>query len=186
MFTESQSELQRIASLNPGAQASLTDELQRLADVAEWTQQFAPCTLGVRKVFLTAQTEAYHHHHHELGTQHLLLGLLDYTKGVSMQVLMHMHVNGQQMRFQLEESLKQDALPGKSIAPLSMYAQEALMHARNEQERFNHNILETEHILLGLLLTEGSQAANMLIDYGVTIAEAHRHVLQLLGRGGNY
>jgi ATP-dependent Clp protease ATP-binding subunit ClpC len=186
MFTEAQSELQRIASLNRGAQASLVDELQRLADVAEWTQQFAPCTLGVRMVFLTAQTEAYHHHHHELGTQHLLLGLLDYTKGVSMQVLAHMNVDVHQMRFQLEEGLKQDAVLGKSIVPLSMHAQEALMHARNEQRLLTHNILETEHILLGLLLTEGDYTAHILLEYGVTITEARRHVHQLLGKGGNY
>jgi hypothetical protein len=71
------------------------------------------------------------------------------------------------------------------VAPanLTPIAQEALGLARREAERFNHNFIGTEHILLGLVREEDGVAPKVLSNLGVTLPKVRSSVEFIIGRG---
>jgi ATP-dependent Clp protease ATP-binding subunit ClpC len=62
-------------------------------------------------------------------------------------------------------------------------AREALATAEDEARALGHGTLGTEHLLLGILATDGSGAAGALRDAGVTLAAARHKVVEAVGRG---
>jgi hypothetical protein len=55
--------------------------------------------------------------------------------------------------------------------------------AREEAQRFNHNYIGTEHLLLGLVREEGGVAARVLRNMGVDLVNARTAVEFIIGRG---
>ena len=62
-------------------------------------------------------------------------------------------------------------------------ARRVLSHAQEEAQRFNHNYIGTEHLLLGLLRDPDSLAARVLGDLGVRLEDARQAVEFIIGRG---
>jgi hypothetical protein len=62
-------------------------------------------------------------------------------------------------------------------------ARRVLSHAQEEAQRFNHNYIGTEHLLLGLLRDPDSLATKVLGDMGVRLEDARRAVEHIIGRG---
>ena len=62
-------------------------------------------------------------------------------------------------------------------------AQQVLALARKEADRFHHNYVGTEHILLGLLREQEGVAAQVLMNLGLKLEEVREEVLNLLGAG---
>src|SRR5438132_557098 len=60
-------------------------------------------------------------------------------------------------------------------------AQKVLSLAQEEDVRLGHNIVGTEHILLGLIREGEGVAARVLNNLGVSLNKARQQVLQLLG-----
>jgi len=55
-----------------------------------------------------------------------------------------------------------------------------LVLAQEEARLLNHNFIGTEHMLLGLIRTEGGRAARVLTDLGATFDRVRAQVLTLL------
>jgi ATP-dependent Clp protease ATP-binding subunit ClpC len=53
--------------------------------------------------------------------------------------------------------------------PLSIEAKRVLSYAADESDRLNHTHIGTEHLLLGLLRTEHTVAAQVLADLGIDV-----------------
>ena len=62
-------------------------------------------------------------------------------------------------------------------------AQQVLALARKEADRFNHNYVGTEHLLLGLLREQEGVAAQVLMNLNLKLEEVREEVLNLLGHG---
>ncbi len=62
-------------------------------------------------------------------------------------------------------------------------AKQVLMLAREEANRFNHNYIGTEHLLLGLVREGEGIAAKVLYDMGVDITKVRSAVEFIIGRG---
>ncbi len=62
-------------------------------------------------------------------------------------------------------------------------AQQALALARKEADRFNHNFVGTEHLLLGLISLGQGVAVNVLQRMGVDLKAARREVENQVGTG---
>ncbi|MDX2214749.1 MAG: ATP-dependent Clp protease ATP-binding subunit [Oculatellaceae cyanobacterium bins.114] len=62
----------------------------------------------------------------------------------------------------------------------------AVMFAQEEARRLGHNFVGTEQILLGLIRAEGSIAANVLAELGVTLAATRAEVEKIVGRGSGF
>lgn len=62
-------------------------------------------------------------------------------------------------------------------------ARRALTYAQGEAQRFNHNYIDTEHVLLGLLREEEGVAARVLANLGVELNKVRAAVEFIVGRG---
>jgi ATP-dependent Clp protease ATP-binding subunit ClpC len=140
----------------------------------------------VRKVLAMAREEAIRLQHDYVGTEHILLGLIREGEGVAAAVLTNLSVDLEQLQERIEESVRK----GKaSIAlgelPYTSRAKKVLEFAMAEARELNHSYVGTEHLLLGLLREEKGIAAEVLNQLGVTLEEARRQTLKLLGSEPN-
>src|SRR5579883_270886 len=62
-------------------------------------------------------------------------------------------------------------------------ARRALTLAQEEAQRFNHNYIGTEHLLLGLLRVEDGVAARVLTTLGIKLEAVRSAVEFIIGRG---
>jgi predicted dehydrogenase len=66
---------------------------------------------------------------------------------------------------------------------LTPRAQQALAFAREEADRFNHNFVGTEHVLLGLIKLGQGVAVNVLRNQGVDLEKARLEIETQVGSG---
>ncbi len=140
----------------------------------------------VRKVLAMAREEAIRLHHDYVGTEHILLGLIREGEGVAAAVLTNLSVDLEQLQERIEDSVR----PGKATIalgelPYTSRAKKVLEFAMAEARELNHSYVGTEHLLLGLLREEKGIAAEVLNQLGVTLEEARRQTLKLLGSEPN-
>src|SRR5438093_13767244 len=62
-------------------------------------------------------------------------------------------------------------------------ARHVLSLAQEEAQRFNHNYIGTEHLLLGLVRESDGVAAKVLSNLGVELAKVRSAVEFIIGRG---
>ena len=62
-------------------------------------------------------------------------------------------------------------------------ARQVLTYAQDEAQRFDHNYIGTEHILLGLIREGDGTAARVLESMGVELAKVRTAVDFIIGRG---
>jgi ATP-dependent Clp protease ATP-binding subunit ClpA len=84
----------------------------------------------------------------------------------------------------LEAFLKKlTAPPGNSMPEFSPRAQQTLALARKEADRFNHNFVGTEHLLLGLLKLGQGVAVTVLLKLGLSLEKVRAEVEKQVGSG---
>jgi hypothetical protein len=69
------------------------------------------------------------------------------------------------------------------LANFTPHAQQVLAFARKEADRFNHNFVGTEHLLLGLIRLDRGTAVKVLRKMGVDLESARREVEKQVGAG---
>src|SRR6476661_5692249 len=62
-------------------------------------------------------------------------------------------------------------------------ARKVMQLANQEAQRFNHEYVGTEHLLLGLLREQEGVAAQVLMNLNLKLEEVREEVLNLLGHG---
>src|ERR1043165_2562486 len=140
-------------------------------------------TERVRKVLAMAREEAARLHHEYVGTEHILLGLIREGEGVAAAVLQNLSVDLDEIQQKIEETVKK----GKAAQatgpdlPYTSRAKKVLELAMAEARELNHSYVGTEHLLLGLLREEKGIAAEVLGQLGVSLEDARRETLKLLG-----
>ncbi|WP_013321087.1 ATP-dependent Clp protease ATP-binding subunit [Gloeothece verrucosa] len=65
-------------------------------------------------------------------------------------------------------------------------AVKAIMFAQEEARRTGHNVVGTEHLLLGVIGEETSIAATVLRDLGINLPQTRRTIENITGRGPGY
>jgi hypothetical protein len=128
---------------------------------------FQAFTKRARHVVVLAQERARGLRHAYIGTEHLLLGLLDEPDGAAAQVLAQLAGSADAVRQAvLAARPGGDANPPPKI-PFSQRGKEALGHANAQATELGHNYVGTEHILLGLAKVEEGTAARVLRELGI-------------------
>jgi ATP-dependent Clp protease ATP-binding subunit ClpC len=139
-------------------------------------------TERVRKVLAMAREEAARLHHEYIGTEHLLLGLIDERHGLAFAVLQKLDVDVDEVRRLIEETVKK----GKAAQatgpdlPYTSRAKKVLELTMAEARELTHSYVGTEHLLLGLLREETGIAAQVLTHAGASVDAARAEVLHLL------
>ncbi len=133
-----------------------------------------------RKVMELAEAEAQKMHHQGIGTEHLLLGLLDEGEGIAARALTGLGVESNLLRKNILAKMPQgntDEAP-QTLTPRMKRVLE-LAYASAQQLR--HGYVGTEHLLLGILLDGGGIAAQVLVELGVRLDHVQEKVMELLG-----
>jgi ATP-dependent Clp protease ATP-binding subunit ClpC len=142
-------------------------------------------TERARKVIFYAQEEAQRMGESQVGTEHLLLGLIRETDSVAARILDRLGVSMQRIRSEIERyAPRGDARPGQEMQ-LTPRAKRVIDLAYDEARQLNNNYIGTEHLLLGLIREGEGLAARVLHKLGVDLERARREVMQLQDHEGH-
>lgn len=116
----------------------------------------------------------------EIGSEHLLLGLLREAKGLAGSILDEARVSREAIRRAIEESATfLETLPASTEVPMAPAAQAVLQAAAEEADRLLHGYIGTEHLLLGILRVDDSPAAALLTRHGLRLDDARQTLARL-------
>jgi ATP-dependent Clp protease ATP-binding subunit ClpC len=116
-------------------------------------------------------------------TEHLLLGLLRETKGISARLLSRVPHGVENIRAKLEQRMKSNASARVATSieiPFSGQTKQALLYATEEADRLRHTYISPEHLLLGLLRVEGGLAAAILTEVGLQAGTVRDSIVRML------
>ncbi|MCW8139047.1 MAG: ATP-dependent Clp protease ATP-binding subunit [Planctomycetota bacterium] len=135
-----------------------------------------------RKVMGLARQEAQRFNHQYIGTEHILLGLIQEGSGVAANVLRNLDVDPERIRGEVEK-IVQDGPTMATLGqlPFTPRAKKVLELASEEATNLRHNYIGTEHLLLGLIRENEGVAAQVLMNLGLKLEEVREEVLDLLG-----
>jgi ATP-dependent Clp protease ATP-binding subunit ClpC len=134
-----------------------------------------------RRVMQLADQEAQRFNHEYVGTEHILLGLVKEDSGIAADVLGHLNVNLCKVRREVEKLVQSGPdMVTMGKLPQTPLAKKAIEAAIDEARLLRHNYVGTEHILLGLLKTEGV-GLDVLSVLGLDVNTVRSEVLNLLG-----
>ena len=136
-------------------------------------------TQRARRVLSLAHQEAERAHHNMIGTEHLLIALIEEDGGVAGRVLREMGLETERVREMIMRLTGEGKTPPGEKLELSADTQQVLELAVDEAHRLGHHYIGTEHLLLGLIRTEGT-AMEALRRLGVTPDEIRRQTRRVL------
>ncbi|MGA7193009.1 MAG: ATP-dependent Clp protease ATP-binding subunit [Anaerolineales bacterium] len=135
-------------------------------------------TQRARRVLSLAHQEAERSHQENIGTEHLLLGLIEEDGGVAGRVLRELGLEAARVR----EMVGRVSIEGHAVSSkleLADDTQQVLGFAVDEAAHLGHHYIGTEHILLGLVRVEGP-AMEVLRRLGVTADQIRRQTRRVL------
>ncbi|MGE5251346.1 MAG: ATP-dependent Clp protease ATP-binding subunit [Bacteroidota bacterium] len=141
-------------------------------------------TQRARRVLSLAHQEAERARHSNIGTEHLLLGLMDEEGGVAGRVLRELGMTSDRVREIIERVAATEARFNPEKIELAPDTQQVLEYAVDEARRLGHHYIGTEHILLGLVRVEGT-AMEVLRRLGVTADQIRRQTRRVLNEAAS-
>ena len=136
-----------------------------------------------RRVLSMAQEEAIRFNHNYIGTEHVLLGLVRESEGVSSRVLANLGVDHNKIRSAIEFIIGRGDRPvsGENIG-LTPRAKKVIELAVDEARRMSHHYIGTEHLLIGLMREGEGVAAGVLESLGVNLDKVRAETQRLLSQ----
>jgi ATP-dependent Clp protease ATP-binding subunit ClpC len=147
---------------------------------------FERFTDQARRVLALAQEEARSRNCHRVGTEHLLLGLIQEREGIALAALSSLGISPEMVRRQVAEitGQAQGQEPSGGHTQYTMRAKKALDLALREALQLGHHHIGTEHILLSLIREGEGPAAQALLELGADLSLVRQQVLLLLSEDG--
>ena len=151
------------------------------------SRKFSP---KVKEVIAKSRDLAVMLGHDYIGTEHLLLGIIEEKRGLSMRVLASLHVDPDELRQTVEDSIRKGS-NGKADLnvgnlPLNKQAEMVLKVTFLEAKMLKSEEIAPEHLMLSILKHKENPASEILreydIDYDVFKAELE-YVRQELDMG---
>lgn len=133
---------------------------------ADPSQGFGRFTPRARNVVVTAQNEAHAAHNDQIGTVHLVLGLLAEPEGLAALAIAAQDVTLDAVREAATAAVPPAAETTPSLVPFDTSAKKALELTFREALRLGHDWVGTEHVLLALL--EEEDGTGLLGGLGLT------------------
>ena len=141
---------------------------------------FERFTERARTAVSQSEREAHRLGHGFVGTEHILLGLLDVTDGLAARVLDGVGISKSAVEGSILSLIKPGTASEDGTLPFTPRAKAVLRHAAEEALRLSHNYVGTEHLLLGLLGDEESVAAKVLMELKASYGTIKDRTLELL------
>ncbi len=141
---------------------------------------FGRFTERAQKVLALAQQEAIRLGHSNIGTEHILLGLIREGEGIAAKALKELGLESSQIQKEVENLIGTGNQPMKAIH-YTPRAKKVVELSQDEARKLNHPYVGTEHILLGLIREGEGVAARVLHNLDVNLNRARQQVMKLLG-----
>jgi ATP-dependent Clp protease ATP-binding subunit ClpC len=138
-------------------------------------------TPRAQRVVSLAQQAARDAMHNYVGTEHVLIGILDEGTSVAVKVLAKLEIETEDLRAELLASMgpASDAIPEGHV-PFTPLSKRALELTTKEALVLGHNYIGCEHLLLGLLATDEGLASKVLRRMGVELRTTRQTVVAVL------
>ena len=147
---------------------------------------FESYTDDARDVMSRARQEAQKFGHDHIGTEHVLLGLIEVKAGMAAEILKARAVDLRHTKAQVEKLVKHGSGSKKmahGTLPRTEHAQHVLDDAVKEARTLKHTHIATEHLLLGLLYEKDCIATEVLANLGLKLDDIREDVLHFVERG---
>jgi hypothetical protein len=132
----------------------------------------------VRQSLEAAYHEANRLGHDFIGTEHVLLGLLQLAKGSFANILEKLDLEREAVRGEVERLVcPTSPRGGKATLPFTPRAKKAVTIAAREAKSLNHSCIMPEHVFLGLLLEGSGFAAVVLRKLGIDTERTREAIL---------
>ncbi|WP_010279491.1 ATP-dependent protease ATP-binding subunit ClpC [Paenibacillus senegalensis] len=141
---------------------------------------FGRFTERAQKVLALAQEEAVRLGHNNIGTEHILLGLIREGEGIAAKALIALGLGLEKIQDEVEALIGRGQEQPANFA-YTPRAKKVIELSMDEARKLGHTYVGTEHILLGLIREGEGVAARVLNNLGVSLNKARQQVLQLLG-----
>jgi ATP-dependent Clp protease ATP-binding subunit ClpC len=144
---------------------------------------FERFTDRARKVLTLAQEESCALHHSFIGTEHILLGLIEEGDGLGARALHSLGISTEDVRAKVEEIVGGSVSTPVGSPPFTPRSKKVLELALREALQLNHSYIGTEHILLGLVREGNGVAMTVLAELGVDLGRVRQAVNNLMTGG---
>ena len=142
---------------------------------------FERFTQKAQQVIYFAEQEARNMNHHAVGTEHILLGILDEGQGIAAKALTALGVDLEKTKDTILQMVAIGAEPVGRDMLMTPRAKRVFTLAQDEAVRWGVNYIGTEHILLGLLREDESIASRVLAELNIDPDKIRKQVVALLG-----
>ncbi|MDD4160131.1 MAG: Clp protease N-terminal domain-containing protein, partial [Synergistaceae bacterium] len=134
-----------------------------------------------KRVFQLAHREALRLGHDVVGTEHILLGLLDDADGIVTNILASYGLYPEMLKAEIENLVgTEKRRPEPVDLPSSPRAKLVIDLAMREARKMGVNYIGTEHILLGILAEGEGMAAQLLASHGMDLPKTRMMVKNML------
>ena len=141
---------------------------------------FERFTDRARRVVVLAQEESQRLSHNYIGTEHLLLGLLAERDGVAARALESLDVTLTAAREQVEEIIGLGEQKPHGHIPFTPRAKKILELSLREALTMGSEVIDTQHLLLGLIDEGDGVGAQILQRLGATAQAVRETVARLI------
>jgi ATP-dependent Clp protease ATP-binding subunit ClpC len=142
---------------------------------------FERFTDRARRVIARAQNEARSLDHDSVGTEHILLALVEEGTGVGARALEAMQITMDTVREKVEEITGRGQVPPrKGHIPFTPAAKKVLEFSLREALQLGHTYIGTEHILLGLVREGEGVAGQVLAGLGADLNRTRQLVIEIV------
>ena len=166
-------------------QRALERVVARMTELDEsgpkWSMaRFQLVTPRAKRVVELAEQQATGRGHTYVGTEHVLLGILDEGGNLAIKALVALEVTPDAVRAAVEEVIAPQGKGGAEHPPLTPRAEQVGQRAVRQALSWGHNYIGCEHLLIGLLEEEEGLAALTLHRLGVNVRNVRQVILEIL------
>ena len=140
-------------------------------------------TESAKQALDLAKKAALSYGHAALGTEHILLGLMEEPTGTAGKVLKEAKATPEKLKELLDKLVhgEKEELTGKKSLDYTPRAAYVLENAVEEAESFHQELVGTDHILLALIKETDCVAARLLFTMGVNMQKLYMDTLTAMG-----
>lgn len=141
---------------------------------------FERYTEQARRVLFFARYEASEFGSLSIESEHLLVGLIRESKGLTGRIFAQPSLSLDSIRKEIEDRVAVRKRVATSVEmPFSDETKRVLQFAAEESDRLLHNYIGAEHLLLGILREERSLAGTILMEKGLRLDAVRQQLVTL-------
>lgn len=141
---------------------------------------FERFTDRARRIIVLAQDEARMLKHEHVGTEHVLLGIIDEGECLAACTLESLGIDLGVIRRQIETIIGVGAIEPSGNILFTPRSKKVLELAMRESWQLDQNYVGTEHILLGLIREGENVGAQVLVNVGADLNRVRERVTQIV------